>query len=797
MANFLSKVALNIKNLGNAKLDFSHPLSTTAGFGDLQPVHCKLVQPNSNGKIEGKALVRFSTMLAPTFGKVKAKEYHHLVPVSDLFECVAPLLAQTQYYNGNAQLTDNRMLPWCTLGILSRMILIGARCELFVHDGLPTGASKNLVIPMNQVTWGTQLNSMKGNTLINFTTSNNEVVFSDSEWFKQDSDNPNVEGTSTNRVSSFDGFHGCWFNLGKLNQNWFSRIQSRFTPAPQLISKPNFWIPIANNDIGEITGRTKERNVPTDGDVTDSYRYDRHLNPETCDYCIDFVYGTQKEFTLCFQLSAFGKRIRKQIIGSGKQINMESYTAHELVTLTAVDKAYFDLFALTQYQNYENSPLRRFTRSVDALVTSSNFNPCVDALAYSEPFVAFIMDLGRMWYTEQQDAIGAMVTSTAVSPQLGLSSQFIDVDGVAHIGNDVVGQLGNGPDSAVGANGHAFINAIKHGQLDAEYLQKLYKWTNIHTVIGQAIEERLRVEGLGKYVRSCKSNFISYHEELMDISDVVATSDTFNESAGTGKMLGSQGGRGIKLYRTKDASWDCDELSVVVGLLTIVPEADFLQSIDPQSYTVKKTDLILPEFDGLGYEAMRKTLLCGAINWASQSPADNAQPEQSAESVVGLLPRGSHLKLAHAINNGDITLRSTMLGYLPFTLDRYMKLRDYNFKLVHNGNYLKYQLFPTMSPEQIPLGGYHYRFLCKYPWLGNFNRIFANEGLGEDYKFWFAYAINAQSTELGFELTYMDSDNFIVHGLISAPTWSPCKPIDESFETFTEGEKPNARITHA
>lgn len=794
MANFLSKIAVNIKNLGKSKLDFSHSISTTAGFGDLQPIHCKLVQPNSNGKIEGKALVRFSTMLAPTFGKVKAKEYHHLVPCSDLFECIAPMMAQSKYINGIGFVNDVDHLPRMTLGLLSRMILIGSRVEIFEHPTSGVQDYKTLKVANNSVTAGAFQDKLNSDGILTFVSG---LPVHNTDWFDWDADNPNHGSGNITPITSFDGFHGCWLNLGKLNANWFSALSGsgKYVPPVSLTGYPDFWIPIANNDPFEIMGITSEE-YNDNGTITTRRVYNKHINPETCDYCIDFVVNNH-EYTLCFMLSAFGKRLRKAIIGSGKQINMESYTSHEIVTLSAVWKSYFDLFGVTLYENYELTPLRAFTREVDSLIAhnavTGAYDPNVDTLAYHEKFVAFIMELGRMWYTEQQDAIGSMVTSTAVSPALGLGNQFIDVDGVANITEPSINSAGD-----VGTNGHAFINAVKHGQLDSEYLQKLYKWTNIHTVVGQAIEERLRAENLGKFVRSCKSNFISYHEELMDISDVVATSDTFNESAGTGKMLGSQGGRGIKLYRTKDASYDTDELAVVVGLLTIVPEADFLQSIDPQSYTIKKTDLILPDFDGMGYEAMRKTMLCGAINWASQTPLGNAKEEQSAESVVGLLPRGSHLKLAHNINNGDITLRSTMTGYLPFTLDRYMKLGDYSFhKDFDNGNYAQFTLFPTMRPEDIPLGGFHYRYLCKYPWLGNFNRIFANEGLPEDFKFWYAYKINAQSTELGFELTYMDSDNFIIHGLISAPTWSPCKPIEESFETFTDGEKPNARITHA
>lgn len=786
MINPLSKIAFNIKNLGKSKLDFSHSLSTTAGFGDLQCIHCKIVQPNSNGKYQSKELVRFGTLLAPTFGKVKAKEYAEVVPVSDLFECIAPAMAQAPYTNGAGEVVDCKYFPRMTLGLLSRFIMIGARIELFMQVENGVEGVKTVMIPKNSVTFGEVVSQAANDGLVSF---QNGTIGNGGLFYRGNS-------AVLNTSSCFAGFDGLWLNLGWLNDNWFSALGNRYAP-PSEIREHNYYIPIANNDFNSLFGQFQDEagyNQEQGGQIIYETAY-KHLNLEKCDHVLDFQVGNHV-YSLGIMLSAFGKRMRKAIIGSHKQVNMMSYTSHEIVTLTALYKAYFDFFAITRYQNYEMSPLRRFTRTVDAGANVSgdemNFDPNCDKYIYSDVFVNWLVELGRMWYTEQQDAVGAMLTSTAMSPELGLANQFIDVDGTgAHI-TEVNKQ---GVESDVGANGHAFINAIVHGQLDAEYLQKYYKWVNQKSVLGMAIADRLRAEGLGKFVDSCKSNFIGFHEELLPINDVVSTSDTFNN--GYGSLLGEYGGRGLALYRTKQQSYSTDEMSVVVGLLTIIPEAGYLQSIDPQSYTIKKTDCILPEFDGMGFEAMRKSLICGAINWASQTGIDNVDESDSAESVVGLLPRGSHLKLAHSINNGDITLRSARDGYLRYTLDRFINLGDYEGKkIVDTGNFERWDYYPTMKAKNLPLGGYHYRFLCKYPWMGNYNRIFANEGKGEEKTFWYGYNINALASELGFELCYDESDNFIVHGLITAPVWSPCKPIEESFETFADGEKPNASFEH-
>lgn len=773
--NVFSKIAMGIKNIGKSKLDFSHGVSTTATFGDMQPSHCKLIIPTSNGRVHSKSLVRFGTMLLPTFGKIKSKEYYQLVPVSDLLENVAPMLAQAKIANQNGEIIAPQGFPHMTLGVLSRYIMIGAKMQLFRHTN---GSATAITMPTGQLPWTAVKQAAQNTGIIN--------------WFKDNANNPNSGANGNTRLECFDDMHCSWLDLGALNQNWFDALGERYQ-EPSALNGMHCWIPIANESVDSLFGCYHEDEKNDDGAVVSTLKYGTIVNPEKCDYCITFkvplTSGLGYEtFTLAMNLSAFGKRLRKAIIGAGKQINMMSFTPHHVVDLFAIWKAYFDLFGITLWTNYECTPLRKLTRYLD----SKNWQS-VDTLMYDHLWFDFILELGRMWYTDQQDAVGAMVTSTAVSPELNLANQFVDVDGVAHV-EEV--NSSNFYD-ALGHNGHAFIDAIKHGQLDAEYLQKLYVWTNRNTVIGKEIEKVLRAQGLGKFCDSCKSNFIGYHEELMQISDVVSTSDTYKD--GQGSLLGTYGGRGIKLYETKDHSFSTDEYCFQVNLFTIVPECDFLQSIDPASYVIKKTDFHLPDFDGMGYEVMRKSMVCGAINWANQIvPAGDDYDVDSVEAALGMLPRGSHLKLAHAINNGEITLRSTRDGYLPLTVDKYINVGDYNFHLdFENASYKNFTLLPTIPAKDLPVGGYHYRYLCKYPWIGAFTRIFAKQNNLIDDTYWLGYDVNAQTQELGYELMHEEFDNFIVHQLVTAPVWSPCKAIEESFETFEDGEKPNASMEHA
>lgn len=751
--NLIGKIAMGIKHLGKSKLNFSHDVSTTATFGDLQPTTCKLIQPNSNGYFESRNMVRFGTMVAPTFGRIKSKEYHHLVPLSDLFENFAYMLAQGKRATGistNAIISPTAA-PHMTLGLLSRFCLVGARVEIYTHN-IGDTESVTLVNVSNNVTRAEQyqgeFNSRHG--------LNN--------WIR----------TNQTAGGVFSGYQGTMFNLGRLTSPWAGQVG-----LEGWNNAHDFWIPVRNDTEGEFFGVFQKTDYIGGNERT--VKSLEHIPMDKASLCLTTDIGDYT-YTFVFRLSSFGKRLRKAIIGSGKQINLCSTAPLEVVSLCAIWKAYFDLFGLTLYENYETTPLAVFCKWIDVFNYSN-----LDAFWWYDEVWNFMLALGQMWYTDAQDVVSAHVASTAISPSLNLGNQFVDVNGTgAH-----VTEVDNS--NGTQTNGHAFINAVEHGALDAEYLMKLYVWCNKNTIAGKAIEKVLRAQGLGKFVDSAKSNFIGYHEEMMQVFDVVSTADTFKD--GQGSMLGEYGGRGIKVYDVGRKEYNTDEYAFRVSLFTIVPDAGYLQAIDPAAYAIKKTDFLLADFDGVGMEATHKTIVCGAENWSSQSDGGNFG---TMEQNFGFVPRGSHLKLSHNIANGDITLRDTRDGYLPYTCDKFIDVGER--MVVDEGGTDAYHVIKItrmLSPNDIPHASLHYRFPCRYPWIGHFERIFAYQGEPINEDFYDTLMNNSQNAIMRWEFLNNSYDNFIVHSIVSEPCWSPCKAIEESFETFEEGEKPNAKMDKA
>lgn len=746
--NKIGKIAIKTPKIKRSQLNLAHDVSTSAGWGDVQPTTCKLIIPKSSGTIQSKCLVRLAPMVAPTFGRVKAKEYHTLVPISDLSRNAAALLAQSQLAKGTNVFTPEN-LPFMTLGFLSRYCLIGSTVTAYREAFGNNDTSMRTVQfrPTNetrQLDYASQLDL--------------------STYFFDDY-----------HSTEFPGYVGGVLDLDIMTRDWALNMG-----ISQQLYAGNLKIPVRNRGQRSFFG-TWTRQVAKPSGVEDE-EYEDVVPLDKADLCYTFQHNGHM-WTFAFRLSSFGKRLRKAIIGAGYQINLTSTAKVCFLQLFAVWKAWFDLFGLTLFDNYETTNLSALKEFMDFHNVTN-----LDGFFNRSEFVRFICDLGNMWYTDGQDVVSAHMPSTAISPSFGLSRQFIDVDGGANI-TEVDNPMGQQE------NGHSFINNIEHGQLDAEYLMKLYRWVNRNTVAGKAIEKVLRAQGLGDYVDSCKSNFIGYHEEMVQVFDVVAQADTFKD--GSGSLLGEYGGRGLKIYETRKNSFTTDEYCFQVSLFTIVPESGYMQAIDPSVYAIDKMSLFNPDFDGLGMEANRKTIVCGAENWTSEASFDDGK---KLDDNFGFVPRYTGLKIGHNVTNGDFSLRGTRDAYLPYTLDKFI---DVGERLVNKvdvgtaGDVEVFETIRTVTPKTVPTSGNPYRFPTRWPWLGNFNRIFANVGEPLDRMFYLRLHDNYEEQSATWEFLVNLYDNFMVHEIVNLQVYSPCKSIEESYETYDEHEQPNARIEKA
>lgn len=763
--NVVGKISMASSKKKRARFNLSHDVNTTAGWTETQPLMCRLMIPDSKMTVQAESLVRLAPMVAPTFGRVRAKQWHQFVPVSDLSKNFVSMLAQEPVTRG-VDTFKPESVPSISLGVLSFLVLIGSRMTAYRCAAGEYFRDDDLVLGRNQTPAG----------FLDYFRSR----YSD--------------GSNDDIKACFGGYSGPIFNFGCLLPKALAAV------APNLL-----WLPLGRG----VTHSMKDlldSGTTVNGAWVSNNDY---VSLDSADYVLcsrdgDSVNDSGYRWVLAFKLSNFGKRLRKILLGCGYQINFDSVRRVSLLPLFAYYKAYFDIFGLTLYNAWETTNCASVLTYCD-FNNFTNFDACFGFNSLITPQVftgvgrkwwSFVNDLGSCWTTDAVDYVAAHIGSTAVSPGAQkLTDSFVDVNG---LGASINANMNSGeiPEANSNRNGHAFINSVLHGQLDSETLKRLYKWTNRNTIAGRRLYELLKAQGLGKFADECKSNFIGFKEVEISISDVVSTSDTFKDGSGdssaSGAVLGEYGGRGLQYDKTKTFVFEANEYGYWITLFAIVPEAGFCQAIDKSVEALEKFDFYNPEFDGLGYEASSKANVVASSDVSNEvvPGVDAAQRVGSVDSTFGFVPRYSGLKIANNVMNGDFNLRSVRDTYLPYSLDRFIELNHLEAEEQSNGtgvDQLALKISVRNFPSVIPVAGNTWRFIARYPWIGNFNRIFAN--MGKEYTL-YRYG-DADDDDVGqvadYEIADSSYDNFLIHNVLNVQSYAPMLPIADSFETDDDG----------
>lgn len=762
--NFANKVELSSAKLPRTRFNMSADCSTTAEWGCTQPIACKMVVPDSKSVLSVNSIIRAAPMLSPTFGRIKSKIWHSFVSMGDLFPQFASFLAQVpEGLDSNTIWTYNKM-PFIRADILSSFVLAGAHVTLYRQDH--------------------QFLNNEADT--KFTTAY-PITLTDSLKDFVKNAFANMSGLHQDEIFQPETYLAPYHYTGPtLDLRCIWRNSSQGEP---LYNKP-IKIPIGNDSWESFADMS---NFPDDRETlpeTQKAGFDHTPVPlETADLVVtDLGADGYNYYALAFRLSSYGKRLRKILIGCGYQINLMDYHDVSLMPLLAYYKAYFDTFGLCLYHNWETTFAYRILRYFYTHNAPDWTDRWFDG---STAIREFMVDLGNCWVTEDQDFISAHIASTAVSPApLGVTTKVYDVDRAANI------ELVDSSDSHY-VNGHSYINDVFHGHLDSETLKRLYLWTNRNTIAGRRIAELLRAQGYGDWMDSNKSRFIGYSETIIDVSDVVATSDSFNETTNEGSILGEYAG----LARAKDVSknfeYENNEFGFIISMSAIVPDAGYSQAIDPTVRAIEKFDFFSREFDALGMQQDDKTIVHGAADVALNRNDRLYMP-------FGLVPRHSEYKVNFNRLNGDFSLRGVRDRFLPFNLDKVLPINtmvklDENITDGHQGNppMINKNFALIFDQGRLPTCGDVWRYTSRYAFLNLFNRVFNNAGNRELLlrEYWRNY----DSGNTLYEFVANDYDNWICHFILNWQYFAPMLPIEQSFGTGSgeDGKSFNSSMNKA
>lgn len=472
--------------------------------------------------------------------------------------------------------------------------------------------------------------------------------------------------------------------------------------------------------------------------------------PSEADYIVQYSNNSDRVYTFCFKLTNVGKRIRKILLGLGYQIDPDDRTSKvSLMPIFAYCKAYFDLFTPQRDNTWLSSDVYTLLQRISQ---SGEYDESLSygaSLDFWELFVEKIFpSLADMYYTEDNNFVSAHIPTPSISPSLNISAH--DPDSLSML---------NYPASA----NHQITSQSTDSWIGMQLVKKVTQFQNISTALGKRVRElAIAITGSGD-VHLPESNFIGATDLFVNIDPV------FSTSVGEDLKLGDFAGKGFgRSTDSKYFSFKASTYGIWIAFACVVPFGHYFQGQAGYLYDKGRFDFYNGQFDGLGYEVTPKAMIM----------ADNAVTklnENTSNSAFGYIPRYTRLKQHGSIVNGDMSLRSTRSSLLPYTLDKFITPTDMtaNAESVNVGSIQLSDVEWNVS--NIPIASSQWRFVNRYSWLSNYNRIFAESGLEHNFY---------KPTE-PYEIS---DDPMIIKNKITVESYAPMLSVSDSFDTDSFGD---------
>lgn len=165
-----------------------------------------------------------------------------------------------------------------------------------------------------------------------------------------------------------------------------------------------------------------------------------------------------------------------------------------------------------------------------------------------------------------------------------------------------------------------------------------------------------------------KNNQIDYPEFIggfvqdLDISEIAQTSES-NDTP-----LGTLAGRGVSAKRGSTVRYHAVEHTVVLGLMHILPDAEYIGGLNRVDHTTNPFDWVMPQFAGISEQAIRNSEL------AVQSTMFESTSNVANDAAFGYEPRFNELRARHSFVTGafrDVLNSSGMYQYFkPWLITR-------------------------------------------------------------------------------------------------------------------------------
>lgn len=773
--NLQNDVKIEKSKQSQSKFDLSGSVSSTANIGEVSVLFSRTLQPYSKAMCGTEQLVRMAPLVAPTYAKQHYKTWHTFIPIQDVWSNYGAFMTKGEV-SRNGQIIKPSAVPSARGWQFAYWCLNGAKATVYVAPVAPDKPYQSEVLERYFVgvypsteTWYKKVVDYVVTNLLHFTNrQDGSPVFNPSAF------SPAGYKPSSDYTLESGNYNGD--NIGNMS---FAKYN------------PNYNV----TGLDELSGYDVTDVVPLDS--ADLVLF-THLASSV-------IAGSDCAFRIAvaFRFSSWGMHLAKIFRGLGYPIDFDDNKDYSILPLVATYQAYWNIFGLEQWMNFETTWCSRLQSLYENQQT-------VDMLSNSlhDYFNLFIREeLGAMWVTERKDYVSAHLPQPTIAPSMsvGNDATFVIADVAdpetnppAITSPDTTSEASNQPD--VGLNdGHAYMRRTNHGYMDSELLKRMYKRTNVNTALGRNIQKQLQALGLGDFMQRIKTHYIGDTDVVIDVSSVTSTSDTFDSATSEGKMLGSYGGKGVGYGDGKKKLWyrTGEDLGYWIALDAVTVDAGYSQGVDLSLQATKQVDFPQSDYEGVGLELHPKSVVNGSRDVGTHL-ISNYEPSMSAQPY-GFATRYSPWKVGRNTLNGGFAQKSTRDTFIPYNMDKLLYPDELEtFRLDGPGteswfpNSLPadsegYVTFLTMHSTEVPTAGNPWCYLGRFYWLANLLRIFAQQGKKITYNL--TRYIKSSQLAPYFEYHYRTDDNYILLTDVWFKAWMPLLPIEETYGTVDPDRK--------
>lgn len=520
---------------------------------------------------------------------------------------------------------------------------------------------------------------------------------------------------------------------------------------------------------------------------------DWQIDPSTADYvCCGHRSPQDFDVKFAMKLTQKGLRLQKLILGCGLPLSFQAGMYVSILHLFAVYRAYFDIFQIKQYWNWEETACYDLIRFYD----TTNPNPSNDiSLANLENnnnllvmWERFVNELCDMYYTANVDNISSQLPTdwSLNAVELDSLNGLIELDHLPTIDNMSPSGLNHPTPSTIafedsnhgGNNLNPMVDLPSVGgrevfsQFTDEFMKRAYYYCNKKTQLGYDIANLLKAKGLGGYVDLLDSGFIGKTETRMTINEVISTADT------NLRQLGDYAGQSSKYDGSGNFYYHNDEIGILVALAVVVPDTHWSNCPDMEQFATTPQTFYNPILDGLGYEGLPRMAI------GHEEAQFHQRLGTKLEATFGLQPRFQSTKVNNDTRSGCFAIRSQRDTYNPFHLAKLITTHEKEVEI--NGTISATGQFKDNTEvqevtvqETFPNAGEQWRFVGKYEFLGHFQRIFYDE-----------VGVNPR-WQLADQDNRYPIDGFMAFFSFNMNVSAPKLPVSKTFETICEETEDN------